>query len=683
MPPRKRKQEQEEEEEEKSLQSEGEEEQDEDEQEDGGEEEEEDEEGKKKPKKKPGRKRGSKKEKNNLGDYVVSDVECKIEQMWVDQLRPHEFDDLTFHDDINRRLQQLVSTSHARRSLPHLLFYGPSGGGKRTRVQCLLNALYRLTGEQFEASQFGAKERNAKPKTRVRESDGTLSAIEELTHPRRFILKMKNASQGAVCEIFVFRSPYHMELTPSDLGRNDMHVVQQALKAFVQSGEQTMQTFVRNYEARTADEEKTGVEEGDKRADANAAQNRVASMFGIVKKQTVDDVAKEKKDAQKETKKYDNPPFRVVVVNQADRLTHQAQAALRRTIEAYTEHIRFILIAERIEGVIDPIQSRCLPFRVPLVSSSESSAAEDTEGKSASKNDKDSEMERILRLSLRQNMSVGNSPHRLKEFIHLVAQRSYGDLTRAMLLLQCSVTNLPDYKTVQHISPEKDLLDADWIDTIRDIVLAITTPSYVTAAHTSAARALMRDLQTHCIPSRQIISTMIVFLIERLSPASATTNEKRTVSPLLADIMWLAAEYERRCALSHFYVIHLDTLLSQIILALALHQRGQQYTLDGDSINAGYRAYDTVEPASRRMLHTRRACAMQTFETAAARASKRPLNEEKKKESRSSRGNQKKDEDRDGEFAEKPTDKDDIWSEIWSISNSADLNELRSLVVAE
>lgn len=79
------------------------------------------------------------------------------------------------------------------------------------------------------------------------------------------------------------------------------------------------------------------------------------------------DVIREKVKDFARTRPIGDHDFKIIMLDEADSLTRDAQQALRRTMETYSKTCRFVLSCNYSSKIIDPIQSRCAVFRFKTV----------------------------------------------------------------------------------------------------------------------------------------------------------------------------------------------------------------------------------------------------------------------------------------------------------------------------
>jgi len=127
------------------------------------------------------------------------------------------------------------------------------------------------------------------------------------------------------------------------------------------------------------------------------------------------DVVRQKVKDFARTKAIGNVPFKVIFLDEADALTREAQQALRRTMENYTNTCRFILSCNYSSRIIDPIQSRCVIFRFKIL-------------------EKKDIMSVIKRISERENLKLTDDAY------ETLYESSEGDCRKAINLLQATAS---------------------------------------------------------------------------------------------------------------------------------------------------------------------------------------------------------------------------------------------------
>jgi len=347
--------------------------------------------------------------------------------LWVDKHRPKTLDALDYHKPLATNMKRMVASG----DFPHMLFYGPSGAGKKTRVMALLRQLHGPSVEKLK--------------------------VEART--------FKFGSSSTTTDLTLVTSAHHIELNPSDAGIRDREVVQELIKEIASSAPII-----------------TGARE-----DGSAAPP---------------------------------PAFKVVVLNEVERLSKPAQHGLRRTMEKYSATCRLILVCNNPCKVIAPIRSRCLCFRIAAPSHEEVASV-------------------LQSVATKEGLKL---PNELAMRISASCERN---LRRSVLTLEaCKVQQYP-------FSDAQPVQLPDWqlfINAIADEVLHEQSPKQLLKV-----RGKLYELLANCIPADLVMCYLTKALVKKVPPQIKHQT-----------LHW-AAQFEHRMQAGSKPIFHIEAYLARFM----------------------------------------------------------------------------------------------------------------------
>lgn len=240
--------------------------------------------------------------------------------------------------------------------------------------------------------------------------------------------------------------------------------------------------------------------------------------------------------------------FKVVVINEADGLSRDAQAALRRTMEKYSGNVRLILVANSTSGIIGPIRSRTLLVRVGAPTEGDIVKVLETSGKREGWGVSKGFLERVAKESgrnLRRALLMYEAAHAQKYVLSTL-------FTHIILSTICTFAKDVILTSISEVIAENTPIPPpDWEALLSTIAHSMTVEH--TPAQILKIRAQLYDLLTHCIPATTILKTLTWKLMPLVDDA------------LKSDIVKWAAFYEHRCKTGTKVIFHLEAFVAKFM----------------------------------------------------------------------------------------------------------------------
>ncbi|MGC8573909.1 MAG: replication factor C small subunit [Thermoplasmata archaeon] len=211
--------------------------------------------------------------------------------------------------------------------------------------------------------------------------------------------------------------------------------------------------------------------------------------------------------------------FKILFLDEADYMTDEAQAALRRTMENFTKTTRFIISCNYSSKIIEPIQSRTAIFRFKGISGEDMVHA----------------LENILKKEGKEYE---------KTSLEVIAEMAYGDMRKAINILQVAAT-YSERITVNSIYEAAGTVHKEW---------ALQVMNFALKGDISKAKALLED----AVIKQGISGQDIVEQFHR------SLYDLTIAEDLKADILYYLGEIDFRISEGARELIQLESFLGYL-----------------------------------------------------------------------------------------------------------------------
>jgi replication factor C small subunit len=219
--------------------------------------------------------------------------------------------------------------------------------------------------------------------------------------------------------------------------------------------------------------------------------------------------------------------FKIILLDEAESLTSDAQNALKRTLEIYTNSCRFILTCNYSSKIIEPLQSRCAIYRFKKLSP-----------------------QNIMKIC--KNVCDKESIQVQQEVLESIAYVSDGDARRAIGIIETArLTSESNIITIDDIYQVASLIDKK---TIIDIIKTALSGNFV------SARIMIDDLLIDGLSSLDIIKQTM----DRVEDMSIDDKTKIELICIIGEAHWRISEGEDDAIGLHHMIANIAQLGSLI-----------------------------------------------------------------------------------------------------------------------
>jgi replication factor C subunit 3/5 len=232
-----------------------------------------------------------------------------------------------------------------------------------------------------------------------------------------------------------------------------------------------------------------------------------------------------------QTKPISRAPYHIIIVNNADHLTQEAQQSLRRTLEKNMANSRFIFIINQDSSLIEALMSRCIQIRLAAPNNGEI-------------------------LSVLEHICRSEKISYTKDKLTQIVDMSSRNMSKAINLLQYIHIN---YSNVSVIDPRKISTNDNYIYDVAQEIIYANSPQQVIGIRTN-----INDLLVQCMDPPKILKSLFYVIFDHLE-STGEKDQKDQKDRKKHKLIQLLSTYENTLKQGSKPIYHLECFAVAVI----------------------------------------------------------------------------------------------------------------------